>query len=184
MRINGDLITLWDKTTTNMPEGGNKFTLDMVGEWDQIKLFNLYNQTIIAISMRPRQCTGLMCGVGEQLWYDVKTNQKTYFGTYRTDSDARLFRFANKETFYVVSTNFEGDPHGVTSPAVVTYKLYSLQPDGQFRLQNNSAGVNYFIRHTRFPKMELVRDTLRLKKASTTDKLEQNWLEKILVADQ
>ena len=184
VKINGDLITLLDKTTTNKPDGDINFTLDMIGEWDQIKLFNLYNQTLIAISMRPRQCTGLMCGVGAQLWYDVKTKQKTYFGTYRTDSDVKLFRFTNEEAFYVVSTNFEGDPHGVTRSSVVKYELYKLQSNGQFQIQKNQAGVSYFIKHTSFPDMELVRSTVKSRKVRIADSLEQNWLEKILVENQ
>lgn len=179
VRINDELITIDDKVTTNMPDGDDPFTLNMIDEWDQVRLYDLYGKTMIAISMGPRQCTGLMCGVGAQLWYDVKTKQKTFFGTFRTESDPRLFRFTNEEDFHVVTTNFDGDPHGVTSPAVITYNLYKLQPSGQLQIQRNAAGREYFIRHTTFPDMELKGDKVQKRKVSKCDKLEQNWMSKI-----
>lgn len=180
VKINGELIAIADKVTTNKPDGDDTFTLDMIGEWRQVKLYDLYDQTIIAISMGPRQCTGLMCGVGAQLWYDMKTKQKTFFGTYRTDFDVRLFRFTNEHALYVVSTSFDGDPHGVTGPSFVTYKLYKLQPGGQFQIQRNSAGVDYFIKHISFPEMKLQGSgTVKKRKVLKCDKMEQNWIRKI-----
>lgn len=184
LRINGELITLADKRTENLADGDANIELDMVGQWDQIRLYELHEQTIIAVSMSARQCTGLMCGVSSQLWYDIKTKQKTFLGTYRTDSEARLFRYPNVEAFYILSTNFNGDPHGVTNPAVVTYQLLKLQPNGQFRGQQDRSGEKYYLKHTAFPDSEVVGDTVRKRKIKRSDCLEQNWIEKVLTVVQ
>jgi hypothetical protein len=184
VRINGELIRLNDQVTLNAPDEINKFKLDMVGQWDQIKLYEFYEQTIIAISMTPRMCTGLMCGVGAQLWYDIKSKQKTFFGTYRTDSDVRLFRFPRENAYYTLATNFTGDPHAVTTPTVVTYELYKLETNGDFRIQKNARGVNYFIKHTSFPDMEIKGKSVKRRKALKKDTIEQNWPEDVLARDQ
>lgn len=183
IRINGELITLDDKTTSNEPDDTGKFTLNMIGQWEQIKLYKLYKQTIIAISMLPRQCTGLMCGVGAQLWYDVQTKQKTFFGTYRSDSDVKLFRFPREESYYVTSTNFRGDPHGVTAPIVIRYELQKLKSNGQFEIQSDAKGMRYFLKHTSYPQMKLVGGKTWKKKVIRPDCLEQNWLEDVLKQD-
>ena len=166
--INGDLIALKDKQSVNAVDGSKNMGMNVVGVWDQIKLYKLYDQEIIAITMSPRTCTGLMCSVGAQLYYDVKTKQETFFGTYQTNfREAKLYRFANGEANYIVSTNFDGDPHGGSTSAV-TYELYKLGPRGDIQIQKNPAGVNYFIKHTMFPETE-----------SKPDQIEQNWIEDI-----
>jgi hypothetical protein len=180
VRINGELISLGDKVASNEPDDTGKFALNIVGEWRQIKLYKLYNQTILAIAMGPRQCTGLMCGVGAQLWFDVRTKQKTFFGTFRTDFDVRLFRFTNEEAFYVMTSNFQGDPHKVTAPDVITYELQKLKPDGRFEIQRNDKGSKYFLRHISYPDMTFVGGKIRKKKTIRADCLEQNWLERVL----
>lgn len=184
VRINGELISLDKQNTLNTPDEDQKFTLDMVGQWDQIKLWELGEQTLIAVSMSPRACTGLMCGVGVQLWYDVKSKQKTYFGTYRTDTDVRLFRYPYGDSYYVVGTNFKGDPHGVTASTVITYELFKLASNGQFKSQTNRHGMKYFIRHTTFPDREVSGETVRQRKVQKEDTLEQNWPEDVLAAYQ
>ncbi|MEP7213780.1 MAG: hypothetical protein ABI791_11920 [Acidobacteriota bacterium] len=184
VRINGELISLDKQTTLNAPDEDQKFRLDMVGQWDQIKLWELGEQTIIAIAMSPRACTGLMCGVGVQLWYDVKSKQKTYFGTYRTDSDVSLFRYPRGNSYYVVGTNFKGDFHGLTAPIVITYELFGLAPNGQFKVRTNPKGVKYFIRHTTFAERELTGETVTRRRVQKEDSLEQNWLEDVLAVNQ
>lgn len=168
VRINGDLVTLKDKLSVNAADGEQKIDMYVVDQWDQIKLYKLYDQEIIAITMSPRMCTGLMCSVGAQLYYDVKTKQKTFLGTYQTNfREAKLYRFANGEANYVVSTKVDGDPHGGSTSAV-TYELYKVGSKGDIQIQKNPAGVNYFIKHTMFPETE-----------SKPDQIIQNWIEEI-----
>ncbi len=184
IRINGDLIPLDTQKTLNAPDDDQKYTLDMVEQWDQIKLYELGDQTVVAISMLPRICTGLMCGVGIQLWYDVKTKRKTFFGTFRSDSDARLFMYPKKNTNFLVSTNFQGDPHGVTSPAVMIYNFYELQTNGSFQIKKDNNGKNFFLKHTIFPDREFSGDDVVKSKERRLDCFEQNWVEDVLFRDQ
>lgn len=167
VKINGDLILLKDKKSVNSADGSETLELNFVGRWDQIKLYQLYNQEIIGIAMSAEMCTGLMCSVGAELLYDVKTKAKTFFGTFRVNSEVKLFRFPNEEAYYYVSKNFSGDPHTETSPAVVTYELRRLDSDGTFQIQKKPKSGNYFIKHTTFPAKE-----------QKIDSLEQNWIEK------
>ena len=187
IRINGDAIPLSGGSTVNAPNDDLKFSLGYVNGWDQIRLYELYNQKLIAISMHPNPCTGLSCSVGVQLWYDVKTKQKTLFGTFRTDPNARLFGFSNAEgveEFYVMGTNYRGELRGEVGPLVVKYELYKLRSDGQFQIQKNSSGANYFIKHTSYPDSELVKGVWKRKKNLPSDTIEQNWIEKVLIEDQ
>lgn len=180
IRINGELISLGEQKTLNIPVEDWDFTLGMVNQWDQIKLYEFGDQTIIAVSMSQRACTGLGCSIGAQIWYDVNTKQKTYFGTYRSDPDVRLFYLPESQGYFLISTHFEGDPHHVTAPAVMRYEFYKLQTDGSFRVQTDAKGKNYFLKHTSFPDAEFSGDKIVEKKARTPDCLEQNWVEDVL----
>src|SRR5829696_4219420 len=69
VRINGDLITLNDKQSVNLANSDQRLSMNVVGEWHQVKLYKLHEREIIALTMRPAMCTGLMCSVGAQLYY-------------------------------------------------------------------------------------------------------------------
>ncbi len=179
LKINGELITLKDKRSVNQADGGRPVDFYVVNKWDQIKLYKLHEADVIGITMRPWTCTGLMCSVAAQLMYDVKTKQKTYFGSFRTDDETRLFGITNQNDYYYVAKNFDGDPHGLTVPQVVTYELYKRDKSGSFVVQTNSAGQRYFIKHITFPDMEFKGDEVMPKKEVSADKLEQNWIKKV-----
>lgn len=179
LQIDGELIVLKDKHSVNQADGDTPIDFDVVSEWDQIKLYKLSEGDVIGLTLRPRMCTGLMCGVAAQLIYDVRTKQKTYFGTFRSDYETRLFRITNDNDYYYVAKNFDGDPHGVTTPQVVTYELYKREPSGRFIVQRNAAGEKFYIKHTIFPDMEFKGDEVVPKKEPSPDKLEQNWITKI-----
>lgn len=176
VQINGDLIKFDGLESINNIEGNEKIDVNWVNSWHQIRLYKLGDRDLITIEMGQHRCTGLGCGVSVQLIYDLKTKTKNFFGTYRTDSQARLFRFSGELTPFFVTKNFTGDPHGVTSPAITTYELYKLQPNGQFQIQRSSDGKQYFIRHTVFPDREIEGDTVKQKKLLVPDTLEQNWI--------
>lgn len=179
LQIDGELIVLKDKQSVNNADEEKPIDLEVVGEWDQIKLYKLNEGDVIGVTLRPRMCTGLMCGVAAQLMYDVRTKQKTYFGTFRTDDETRLFRITKNNDYYYVAKNFEGDPHGVTTPKVITYELYKREASGRFVVQKNKAGEKYYIKLTMFPDMEFKGDEVVPKKELSPDKLEQNWITKI-----
>lgn len=179
VKIDGELITLKDKKGVNNADEDRPISFDSVGQWDQIKLYKLYDLDVIGITMGPRSCTGLMCGVSAQLMYDVKTKQKTYFGTFRTDDETRLFRFTNENDYYYIAKNFDGDPHGDTAPQVITYELYKREPSGKFVVQKNATGEKYYIKHTILTDMEFDGDKVIPNKDLLPDKLELNWIKKI-----
>lgn len=91
----------------------------------------------------------------------------------------KLYRYGQDDTPYYVSRNFDGDPHGVTSPIIVSYELYKFGSNGQFRTQKDAVGKKYFIKHTTFPDMEIDRDTVKPRTELKADTLEQNWIKRI-----
>lgn len=179
VRIDGELIVLKNLRSLNNANGNLPIDFRAVDQWDQIKLYKISGGDAIGITMHPRICTGLMCGVAAQLMYNVKKKQTTYFGTFRTDDETRLFRITNLNDYYYVSSNYDGDPGGLTTPQVVTYELYKLQPNGKFVVQSNPAGERYFIKHTTFPDMEFDGVITVQKKEIMADTLETNWINKI-----
>ncbi len=167
--INGNLIDLDSKKSFNNADGENKIDLAMVGNWDQIKLYRVHDQEVIAISVTPVSCTGLMCSVAAQLFYDLRTKEASFFGSYRTDLGATLFQLTGGNENYFVATNFSGDPHG-GSISAVNYELYKLLPNGKFQVQKNAKGQNFYIKHTRQPeKLNGAKDDL----------LEMTWVSPI-----
>ena len=179
IKIDNETIYLQDKISINPADGEIKIEFDWVNDWDQIKLYKLGNHEIIGITLIPLNCTGLMCSVSAQLIYDVNTKAKSFFGGYQTDREIKLFRYGSDDTPYYVSRSFDGDPHGVTSPGVITFELYKIQSNGQFRIQQDAFGKKYFIKHTMFPDMEIDGDTVKPKKKVQAEKFEQNWIKKI-----
>lgn len=179
IKINGELIELKDQSTANTPDEDSRFTADMTNRWDTIRLYEFYDQTIIGISMSSRICTGLSCSVGIQMWYDLKSKQRTFLGTFRTEGDVRMFRYPREDAFYTVSTNFKGDPHGVTSPSEITYKLYRLNPDGRFTIQRDTKGQDFYIYHKIFPDRILKGERV-VSRRKKCEQLKQNWVEDVL----
>lgn len=179
IKINGERIELKDQRTSNIPDENDKFTANMADRWDTIRLYEFDDQTIIGISMSSRICTGLSCSVGIQMWYDLKSKQITFFGTFRTHKDVRLFRFPREEAIYTISTNFKGDSHGVTNPAEITYKLYKLNPNGRFTIQRDVKGQDFYIYHKIFPDRMLKGEKIVPIK-NKCEQLKQHWLEDVL----
>lgn len=179
IKVNGDLIKFNGLESINNIDEDSKIEVNWVNSWHQIRLYKLGDRDLITVEMIQQGCTGIGCGVSVQLIYDLKTKTKSFFGTYRTDSQARLFRFTSEVEYFFVSKSFTGDPHGVTRPAVVTYELYALRPNGQFQLQKTPGGNRYFIKHTVFPDREFEGDTVKQKKQLIPDTLEQNWIKPV-----
>jgi len=179
IRIDNETISLKDKVSFNNADGDHKIDLDLVNDWDQIRLYKLGDHEIIGITLISLNCTGLMCGVSAQVLYEVKTKSKTFFGSYRNDSEVKLFRYEQDDTPYFVAMNFDGDPHGVTTPTIVSYDLYKLESSGQFRTQKDTVGNKYFIKHTIFPVEEFKGADVLTKRELKTDELEQNWIRKV-----
>lgn len=177
LKIDNETISLIDRVSLNDVDDDQKWSF--VNDWDQVKLYTIGNREIIGITFIPTRCTGLMCGISAQLLYDIKTKSRTFFGTFRTDSNVRLFRYSQDDTPYYIAKNFDGDPHGLTTPAVVSYELYKFQPNGQFLIQKDSAGKNYFIKHTTFPYLDFEGQEVVPKKVLKDDELEQNWIRKV-----
>lgn len=177
IKIDGQAIPFNGIQSINEADENRKIQMEMVGEWRQVKLYKLYRQEILGITIGPRSCTGLMCGVAAQILYDVNTKKATFFGTFRSDEELRLFRFTNEEVFYFLAKRFDGDPHG-EEEASVTYSAYQLKTNGDFELSKNAAGKPYFIKHTYYPDVFDTRSK-KFTAATKADIFEQNWIEKI-----
>lgn len=166
IKIDNDLFTLKDKATLNIV-WDNKDSVDFANNWDEIKLYKHNNKEYIGIRMTFAPCTGLGCSVEYFLIYDVATKSKNFFGTFRTINDLELFDFSNDDKIDYVSKTFSGDAHGST-PIQFIYELFSMDTNGQFKVQKDNGGLTYQITHTTFPN-----DTTK------ADKLIEHWITKI-----
>ena len=176
VRIDGDLITFAGKNTVNLPEGTNSLPVELAGQWEQIRLYDLNGHPVIAIEMWPYTCTGLMCNAAIQFWYDINSKRSTFFGTYGTDPGVRLYRFTNQSDYYTVSTNHVGDLHSSVGPVVITYSLFKLGADGTFRVQKKIDNTPFVIKHTYFPDEKLVNGKWKKLKIRQ-DSVDQEWIE-------
>lgn len=177
IKIDDQILTFTGIQSINEADENRRIDIDVVGEWRQIKLYELFDQEIIGVTVGPRSCTGLMCGVAAQILYDVRTKKATFFGTFRADNEVRLFRFKNEDVFYYLAKRFDGDPHGFDK-ASVTYSAYALKPNGVVELKRNYADKPYFIKYTYYPSVFDTRSK-KNRPATRSDILEQNWIEKI-----
>lgn len=166
IKIDNDIFTLKDKVTLNIVHYG-KDIVDFANNWDEIKLYKHNGREYIGIRMSFSPCTGLGCSVDYFLIYDVKTKAKNFFGTFRTDNEMELFNFNNDDKIDYVAKTFNGDAHGST-PIELIYELYSMDTNGQFKVQKDNDGLTYQIIHTTFPN-----DTTK------ADKLTEHWITKI-----
>jgi hypothetical protein len=166
IKIDNDLFTLKDKVTLNNVNYG-KDSVDFSNNWDEIKLYKHNDREYIGIRMSFAPCVGLGCSVDFFLIYDVKTKTKNFFGTYRTDRELELFNYGNDDKIDFVAKTHNGSANGST-PIERIYELYSMDTNGQFKVQKDSSGLTYQIKHTFFPN-----DTTK------TDKLTEHWITKI-----
>jgi len=166
IKIDNDLFTLKDKVTLNNVNYG-KDSVDFSNNWDEIKLYKHNDREYIGIRMSFAPCVGLGCSVDFFLIYDVKTKTKNFFGTFRTDRELELFNYGNDDKIDFVAKTHNGSANGST-PIERIYELYSMDTNGQFKVQKDSSGLTYQIKHTFFPN-----DTTK------TDKLTEHWITKI-----
>jgi hypothetical protein len=176
LRINGERIPINGEMTLNNVDEDDRQDAGWANDWWKIRLYKLHDRELIGIEMTQRSCTGLSCSVGIQLLYDLKTKKRNYFGTFRTDSEIRLFRFGGKNDYFYVSRSC--DCLNATGENIVTYNLYRMRPDGEFRIENAPKGKPYFIRHSFYPA-ETEPYTGRVIPPKEPDKLEHNWIRPI-----
>lgn len=177
--INKENISLKAGKTVNRPEGDTQFDLNMVDGWVQIRLFEIGDQKLIGIELAPKICTGLSCSVGMQLWYELNTKRITLFGSFKTDSEPRLFQFDRDGAITFVSKNFDGDLHNSNGPITVTYTPYFLLKDG-FTAGKDRKNKEYFIKHTYYPDIEEINGKWKPKSGLPVDIIEQHWFEDVL----
>ena len=168
LSINGDLITLKDKSSLNKADGDEKINGNIVDSWRDMKLFKINNRKLIGITMDHDFCTGLMCSVSFYLVYDLQTKSKNFFGNFRTDAEMKLYDFGNNGTIDFLSTtnNFTYTP-GFEVTHI--YNFYTLDEKGIFNLQKDSNQKPYFIKRVFSSDNDEELD----------DKFEQNWIESV-----
>lgn len=169
IKINGHQISLKDQKPINLADQDRHIEPKLLSKWDQVRLYDLGgDRKVVAVTLLPDMCTGLMCSVGAQLYFDLKTKQTSFFGSYRTDGEAKLYSFGEDGgAAFVVAANFSGDPHG-NSESVVTYELYRLDLNGSFVHAGDTRGAKYYIRHVRQPE-----------KSRGWDSVEERWIERL-----
>lgn len=177
--INKQNISLKEGKTVNRPDNDKQFDLGMVDGWEQIRLFEIGDQRLIGLELAPKTCTGLSCSVGLQLWYELNTKRITLFGSFKTDSEPRLFQFDRDGAITVLSTKYDGDLHNSQGPITITYTPYFLLHDG-FKIGKDRTNKEYFIRHTYYPDIEMVEGKWMPKKGLPIDTIEQLWFEDVL----
>lgn len=166
LTIDNDQFTLEDKVTSNVVWGEGTDSINFANSWEEIKLFKVDKKELIGVKMSFQPCTGLGCGVDYYLIYDVQTKSKSFFGTFRTDDELKLYKLSNDNRINFLSKSYYGDAHGAT-PIDIIYELYSLSENGKFEHAKDSTGEKYFLKHTTFPS------------DSISEQLEQYWVTKV-----
>ncbi len=177
IRVDAKRISLDGLESANSAEGDSKISASMVDEWQQVRLYQLDDRSLIGITLRPRTCTGLSCSVAAQLYYDLTTGKATLFGTFRADDEAQLYRLTNDVGYYHMSKRFDGDPHG-NAEFSLTYNAYELKKNGDFEIRKGNSGNPVYLKLTMFPNA-IEPYTLQKLNEGNADKLEQDWIERI-----
>jgi hypothetical protein len=177
VKINGDLITLKDKSSLNNADVSGKIQGDMVDNWRQIKLFKVNNRKLIGIEMGSEFCTGLMCSVTFFLIYDLETKSTNFFGDFRIDHELKLYDFKNDGTIDFLSTTNVGFTYTENSEFKHLYELYALDEKGSFQRQLDTNQKPYYFNRT-FKTLE-VRDRYDEDYRELDNKFERNWIEEI-----
>lgn len=165
--IDGDLIPFKGLQTINVVDGLGKGKLDLIEDWRQARLYRVFDHDTIGIEMGANMCTGLMCSVGFQLIYDVKTRTASFFGTFRTESEINLYHLGNEDRIFYLSKTFIGAPNSSNS-VVTEYDPYELTDDGHIREFRDKAGSKYWLKH-QYHEFEFGK----------AQRLDQHWFEKI-----
>jgi hypothetical protein len=168
VRIDDNLISLKKEVTLNNVWGNEVDSVNFVNNWNQIKYFKFNDEEIIGIRMNNSPCTGLGCSIDYFLLYDLKRKSKSFFGTFRTDRELKLYHFNNNPQVDYLSKTYDGETDGVAKEIAIIYELYSLADNGQFELQKDKQGKPYYIKHV-LP----VVDTSNIKET-----MEMHWFER------
>ena len=168
VRIDNNLISLKQEVTLNNVWGNEVDSVNFANNWNQIKYFNFNDEEIIGIRMNYFPCTGLGCSIDYFLLYDLKRKTKSFFGTFRTDRELKLYHLRNNSQIDYLSKTYNSGTDGVAKEIEIVYELYSLADNGRFELQKDKQDKPYFIRHI-LP----VEETSNGKET-----LEANWFEK------
>ena len=147
--IDGDTFSLKGKLSLNSLDGDNGVEeVDFANRWDQIKLFHVEDRQMIGISMFNHPCTGIGCGVTFFLVYDLKTKSKSFFGSYRIDRELKLYDFGNDGTIDFLGATYSDRNIYKTGEIEQIYGLYTMDEQGNFKVQSDKNGKKYFFKRT------------------------------------
>ncbi len=147
IKIDGDAFSLKNQKTLNIVDS-DKASVDFTNDWDQIKLFEFGDRKLIGISMVNNPCTGIGCRVMNYLIYDLKTKNKTFFGTYRfaLDREFGLFDFGNDGTLDFLSGTYDDGNDGKGIEFKNIYQIFTMDDKGFFHVQTDIKGKPYFMK--------------------------------------
>lgn len=149
--IDGDHFTLENKISLNkLDEGWTGENSEAVfgNSWRQIKLYDLGGRQLIGISMGYHPCTGIGCSVDFFLVYDLKTKNKSFFGSYRIDHEVRLYDFGNDGTIDFLASTYNDQNYYQTGEIEQTYIQYIMDENGNFKIASDKNGKKYFFKRT------------------------------------
>lgn len=171
--INGDVIALKGKLSLNHLRASDNDSgreVNFANEWKQVRLYNFGERELIWISMFYHPCTGIGCGVEFVLVYDLKTKNASFFGSYRSFTEAKIFDLGNDGTIdFLASTYSELTP---ADALVIVHRFNAYTMDkntGKFAIRKVAKGAPYFLKRVYEEYGDLEDDK----------KFEMNWFETI-----
>ena len=151
IKINSKKIVIKNLKTINSRVDGKSDEM-FCNNIEKIKLYKHNNNEIIFLEFTSQPCTGLGCSVSDYLIYDVKNNQINLFGNFRT-ADLDFYNFPINRKLNYISTEYKRGFQEAT-PIHFVSRIYSLDRNGNFQIEKDLTGKEYYYEIITFPNDE------------------------------
>jgi len=167
--IDGTKLNTSDKVTLNNNWGNSVDSINFANNVMQIKLYE--SDSLLGFVLTNKPCTGLGCSVNYQLIYDLRTNNESYFGRFRTGFEFELYDFNQDSKIDFLSTTFYGRNERMID--TTEFILYSQTKKGNFQEFKTEEQKRFSFKHI-YPQIYPDRN-----KDSIKEQFEEHWTEKI-----
>ena len=141
--VNGHAINTARLLTANPIWGTSCDSLNFANVVKQVKVYQ--EQSLLGFELRREPCSGLACGVCYHVVYDLKTQQTSCFGRFRSGLPLDLYHLNSDETVDYLSTTFFG--RNASGIDTTEYVLNSQLKNGRFAPYVNADGHGYWFKH-------------------------------------